>query len=339
MPTELRASKQNLLSGGIGNDTITGGSGADQIFGQSGNDTLFGRGGDDLLFGADGNDELAGGVGNDQMFGGAGDDHFVWNAGDGTDLIEGGSDIDSLDVIGGKAGETFAVTANGDRVRVDVASSFLDIGTTEKLVINAGDGNDKISAVGNLAPLIELKFDGGLGNDTLLGGNGNDILLGGDGNDFVDGNQGSDRAWLGAGNDVFQWDPGDGNDVVEGGTGIDTVLFNGSAASEHIDISANGERLLLTRDIANIVMDINDVETIKYEARGGADFILVHDLTGTDAKLVAINLAGTPGGTTGDGAVDTVLAQGTNGSDAISVDAVGDKVTVHGLFTQLTVDH
>ncbi|HJT11847.1 MAG TPA: calcium-binding protein [Dongiaceae bacterium] len=337
----ILTSLKGLLSGGQGNDTLTGGSGNDQLFGLSGNDTLLGRGGTDLLFGGDGNDVLTGGDGNDQMFGGAGNDRFVWNSGDDSDLVEGGSDIDTAEVNGDKSGEVLAVTANGDRVRFDrigATPGSLDIGTTEKLVINANGGNDTISAVGNLAALIELTFDGGAGNDTILGGNGNDVLLGGDGNDFVDGNQGSDTALLGAGNDVFQWDPGDGSDTVEGQGGNDTVIFNGSAGNETIDLSANGERLRLTRDLGNIIMDVNDVETIRFEARGGTDTVFVHDLTGTDAKLVAINLAGSTG-TTGDGQTDTVVLQGTDDSGMITVSATGNKIAVEGLSTLVTVDH
>ena len=39
----------------------------------------------------------------------------------------------------------------------------------------------------------------------------------GGGNDFVYGDRGNDVALFGAGDDVFQWDPGDGNDTIEGG--------------------------------------------------------------------------------------------------------------------------
>ena len=140
-------------------------------------------------------------------------------------------------------------------------------------------GDDSFSATGNLAALIGVTVDGGAGNDTILGSNGADLLLGGDGNDFVDGDQGNDIALLGAGDDVFQWDPGDGSDIVEGQDGIDTLLFNGSAANENIEISANGGRVLFTRDVANIIMDLNDVETINFNALGGTDNIMVNDLT------------------------------------------------------------
>ena len=233
------------LFGGAGNDIMTGGSGNDMLFGQAGNDTLLGKGGADFLFGGAGNDMLTGGDGDDQMFGEAGNDRMIWNPGDDSDLIEGGAGIDTAEVNGGNGAEVFTITANGTRVRfdrVDPAPFSLDIGTTENLVVNMNGGDDTISATGNLAALIKLTIDGGTGNDTILGGNGADTLLGGDGNDFIDGNQGNDIALLGAGDDMFQWDPGDGSDTVEGQAGTDTMLFNGSAANESIDISANGER-------------------------------------------------------------------------------------------------
>ncbi len=90
--------------------------------------------------------------------------------------------------------------------RINPAPFSLDIGTTENLVVNMNGGDDTFSATGNLAALISITVDGGAGNDTILGSNGADVLLGGDGNDFIDGNQGNDTAFLGAGDDVFQWD-------------------------------------------------------------------------------------------------------------------------------------
>ncbi|TBR22314.1 MAG: calcium-binding protein, partial [Reyranella sp.] len=252
------------LFGGLGNDTLTGGSGGDQLSGEAGNDTLFGRGGNDVLLGGDGNDTMAGGDGDDQLFGEAGNDRMIWNPGDDTELFEGGADSDIAEVNGGNGAEVFTASANGTRVRfdrVDPAPFSLDIGTTESLVVNMNGGDDSFSAAGNLAALISITVDGGAGNDTILGGNGADILLGGDGNDFIDGNQGNDTAFLGAGDDVFQWDPGDGSDIVEGQAGTDRLVFNASAANELLALSANGARLLLTRNVGNIVMDVNDVET------------------------------------------------------------------------------
>ena len=131
--------------------------------------------------------------------------------------------------------------------------------------------NDSLSSPGSaattrspaarLAALMQLTLDGGDGNDTLNGGNGADTLIGGDGNDTIDGNGGNDTAFLGNGDDTFIWDPGDGSDIVEGQAGRDTLRFNGSAGSEIFAASSNGGRLLFTRNVGNIVMDTDDVET------------------------------------------------------------------------------
>jgi len=280
------------LFGEKGNDTLIGGSGNDQLFGGTGNDILFGKGGNDLLFGGDGNDTLTGGAGSDQMFGQAGNDRMIWNPGDGSDLMEGGDGIDTAEVNGGNAAETFTVTANGTRVRfdrLDPAPFYLDIGTTENLVLNMDGGDDTFIASNGLATLIQLTVDGGAGNDTITGGDGNDMLIGGDGNDTITGGRGSDTAQLGAGDDTFVWNPGDGSDVVEGGAGTDRLLFKGANVNEKIDISANGSRVRLTRDVGAVVMDVNGTETLDVNTRGGADTVTVGDLTGTGVTQVAID--------------------------------------------------
>ena len=323
------------LFGGAGNDVLTGGSGADQLFGQGGNDTLLGRGGNDLLFGGADNDTLTGGDADDQAFGQGGNDRMIWNPGDDTDLNEGGADTDTVEVNGGNGAEQFTATANGTRVRFDrvtPAPFSIDIGTSEKLVLNANGGDDRFSATGNLAALIGITVDGGTGNDTLLGGNGADFLLGGDGNDFVDGNQGNDTALLGAGNDTFQWDPGDGSDVVEGQDGADAMTFNGSNINERMEVAANGSRVRFTRDIAAITMDLNDVEAIGVKALGGADNLVVDDLSGTDLVDVSADLGGD------DGGADNVITNATNGDDVVSISGSGPSATVSGLAANDTLD-
>ena len=330
---------QANLFGGANNDTLTGGSGGDQLFGQTGNDTLLGRGGFDVLTGGSENDTLTGGDADDQAFGQGGNDRMIWNPGDDTDLNEGGAGTDTVEVNGGGGAEQFTATANGVRVRFDrlnPAPFAIDIGTSEKLVVNANGGNDSFSATGNLAALIAITVDGGAGNDTILGSNGIDLLLGGDGDDFADGQQGNDVAFLGAGNDVFQWDPGDGNDVVEGQDGSDTMLFKGSGASENIDISANGGRVLFFRNIANVTMDLDDVEIVDFRALGGADTTVVDDLSGTDVTHVKTDLAAPGGG--GDLQSDNVVVQGTNGDDVALAAGDAAGVSVLGLAAQVDID-
>ena len=106
---------------------------------------------------------------------------------------------------------------------------------------------------------------------------------------------------MGAGDDTFVWDPGDGSDTVEGQAGADTMRFNGANIAERIDVSANGGRLRFVRDVANITMDTDDVETVDFRALGGADTVTVNDLSGTDVTSVKTDLAGAAGGATATG--------------------------------------
>jgi Ca2+-binding RTX toxin-like protein len=326
------------LFGGADNDVLTGGSGNDELFGQAGNDTLLGKGGFDLLFGGSENDTITGGDADDQAFGQGGNDRMIWNPGDDTDLNEGGADTDTVEVNGGNGAEQFTTTANGTRVRFDrvnPAPFSIDIGTSENLVLNANGGDDQFSATGNLAALIKVTVDGGTGSDSLLGGNGADTLLGGDGNDFVDGNQGNDVGLLGAGDDTFQWDPGDGNDTIEGQDGVDTMAFNGANIAERMDVTANGGRVRFTRDVANIVMDLNDVESIVAKTLGGTDNLTVNDLSGTDVTHVAGDLSAGGGGD--DGAADNVIVNATADDDVVTVTGDGPNVQVAGLQPLVTV--
>jgi Ca2+-binding RTX toxin-like protein len=329
------------LFGGAGNDTLIGGSGNDQLFGQDGDDVLLGKGGNDQLFGGNGNDTLTGGAGNDQVFGEAGNDRMIWNPGDGTDLFEGGDGTDTAEVNGGNGSETFTITANGSRVRfdrTDPAPFSIDIGTTENLVLNANGGDDVITAGNGLAGLINLIIDGGAGNDTITGGDGADTLLGGDGNDLVIGGRGNDTAILGAGNDVFVWNPGDGSDTVEGQDGTDGLIFNGANVNENINISANGSRVSLTRDVGNVTMDLNGMENILVNALGGADNITVGDLTGTGVTQVGVDLSSPAGSGQGDGQADTVTVNGTAGDDHVTIASSGGLILVNGLPAQVFIN-
>ena len=220
----------------------------------------------------------------------------------------------------------------GLHAQVNIANSE---GANDSLVINALGGKDGVTATTLPAGVIKLTIDGGAGDDILLGSQGADVFLGGDNNDFIFGDNGNDVAFMGAGDDVFQWDPGDGNDTLEGQDGIDTMLFFGSGASENIDIVANGGRVLFLRNVANVTMDLDDVEAIDFRALGGADNIVVGDLSGTDVTDIGLDLRGPNGG--GDGAADTVTVNGTNGDDAFGAAGDAGGVNVFGLHAKVDI--
>ena len=103
------------------------------------------------------------------------------------------------------------------------------------------------------------------------------------------------------------------------------MLFNGANVAENINVLANGGRVLFTRDIANVVMDLNDVEGIDFNALGGADNLVVNDLSGTDVTEVNFNLAAAAGGSAGDAQPDTVTVTGTvnNVIPGLTIDVTG----------------
>jgi Ca2+-binding RTX toxin-like protein len=248
---------------------------------------------------------------------------------------------DSVTVNGTNGSDNIQVSGTGGSVAVAGLPATVTLagseGANDRLIVDGGAGNDIITAAGLAAGVIGLTIDGGAGNDTITGSQGDDTLIGGDGSDSVIGGRGNDIAFLGNGNDTFVWNPGDGSDVVEGQAGTDTLVFNGSNAGENIDISANGSRARLFRDVGNVTMDLNGIEHVQLATLGGPDTVTVNDLSGTDVKQVAIDLSATPGSGQGDGLADTVNVNGTAGDDRISVVSSGSSVVVNGLSAQVTV--
>jgi predicted lipoprotein with Yx(FWY)xxD motif len=253
--------------------------------------------------------------------------------------IEGTSGADKL-ALRLKAGDAQTLQVDvGDNGSADFS---FDRKKIAKIAIQTQNGDDSVridESNGVFTDTIPTTIDGGPGNDTIAGGSGNETLIGGDGNDVVDGNKGSDTALLGAGDDVFVWDPGDGSDVVEGQDGSDTMRFNGAAAAEQFTLSANGNRLRFFRDVGNITMDTAGVEQVDVNALGGADLVTVNDLGGTDVRNVNVDLAGSLGGTAGDGAVDRVVMNGTADADAIDVSGDWSSVNVSGLAPLVTISN
>ena len=253
--------------------------------------------------------------------------------------VDGGTGSDTVNYSGTQSADTIGIAPDGTAVSTFAAgSSSVDATAVESLVVRGRRGDDTIVGQNGIAGLTALTLKGGSGDDTLRGGDGNDVLIGGSGDDQIDGGRGADTALLGSGDDTFTWDPGDGSDTVEGQGGQDTMQFNGSNAAERIDLSANGSRVRLFRDVANITMDLNGIENLNVAALGSADTITVNDLTGTGVKHTNIDLSGTPGSGIGDGAADAVIVNGTAKPDKVDVtnDAAGN-VLVSGLASQVAI--
>ncbi|HVK08357.1 MAG TPA: hypothetical protein VM597_06225, partial [Gemmataceae bacterium] len=248
--------------------------------------------------------------------------------------------VDQVVVLG--TNQNDHIEARGDAAGVFVAGTPADLNivgneATDALRVNALAGDDIINAGAMPAAAMTFTADAGADDDTVVGGGGKDTILGGDGDDFTIGGNGDDLAILGAGNDEFIWNPGDDNDTIEGQAGTDRMTFNGANVAENIDLSANGGRLRFFRNIANVTMDTDDLEEVDFFARGGADNIVVNDLTGTDVKLVRVELSGLPPAPGGDAAIDTVTVNGTAGNDAVTVGQVNGVTRVTGLSAAVVV--
>ena len=154
---------------------------------------------------------------------------------------------------------------NKSRLQVDVggngsAEFTFKRSAFNRIVVHGASGADTLSInerYGVFTGSEATSLFGDTGNDVLHGGSAAERLFGGIGNDTIDGKR--------------------GNDLIEGGAGSDLVVFNGSKAAEKFAFSANGKRL---RFVGAGTMNIAGVERFDLRASGGADNVVVNDLTG-----------------------------------------------------------
>jgi hypothetical protein len=256
----------------------------------------------------------------------------------------------TLSIAGSPGGERIALRLNAfdpNELEIDLgdngsADHTFDRSTFRAIDVAAGNGDDTVridQVHGAFTTTGTTRIDGGNGDDTLIGGSGAEVFFGGNGDDFVDGNGGADTAFLGRGDDVFVWDPGDASDIVEGDKGSDTLVFNGAAGNEIMAATADGGRVLFTRNLGTIVMDLDDVEVLDVRALGGTDAVTVNDVGGTDLERVDVDLAAAIAGSTGDGQEDTVTVAATKDDDTIAADANGAAVEISGLAAFVRITH
>lgn len=242
-----------------------------------------------------------------------------------------------LTVIGTAHDDTLTITRNSNgeilvnNGAIPIRGGVPTVANTTLVKVYGLDGNDTLTMDESGGALPPAQLFGGAGKDTLRGGSGADLLDGGPGDDLLIGGRGNDILLGGDGNDEFVWNPGDGSDTIEGQAGADRLTFNGANVSETIGITANGSRVRFSRNVANILMDLNGVEEINFSALGGADAITVGDLSGTGVSAINLDLASPKGSGLGDGAADSVTITGTPNADLVSITGSGGQVAVTGL--------
>jgi Ca2+-binding RTX toxin-like protein len=350
-PLSCSAVVKLVVNGGPGDNTInlSGVTATDftaltssEAHGNGGNDAITGTDRADTLTGDAGHDRLVGFRGGDHMIGGEGDDTMVWNNGDGSDVMDGQDGNDTAEVNGaGAAGDVFTVNPNGQRVRFDrtnLVPFSIDIGTTEKLQLNAGGGDDTMTGAAGLANLIKTTMDGQDGLDNLTGTDGDDTLKGGPGNDRLVGFRGGDHMIGGDGDDTMVWNNGDGSDVMDGEAGIDTAEVNGAGtAGDDFTVNPNGQRVKFDRvNLVPFNIDIGTSEKLVVNGSGGDDRI-----TGADglAGLIASTFNGDDGKDIIVGTDGEDLLSGGKGFDIINAkDKAADQVECDGGIDFARVD-
>jgi RTX calcium-binding nonapeptide repeat (4 copies) len=250
---------------------------------------------------------------------------------------------------------TVAGTANGDAIalrlkpgtpgtiQVDAgddgtAEFSFDRGSFDKIHVVANGGNDRIriDQVNGAFTDETATLDGGAGDDVVLGGDGAESLLGGAGRDSLDGNKGADQADLGTDDDSFVWDPGDGSDVVEGRDGSDTLVFNGANVDESFSLAAEGQRAIFTRNVGNIRMDMDGVETLNLTMLDGFDNFSVGNFVENTAMSRANVDMSTPAGGP-DAQTDSVNLAGSTDVDHITATATGGRIDVQGVAVATSI--
>ena len=344
-----------VVDAGAGDDTIsvaTTNLASVVIDGDAGNDVITGSAEADTLDGGDGNDRVVGAQGGDTMAGGNGNDVLVWNPGDGSDTMDGDAGADDIELNGGNGAEQFAAAPNGARVifqRISPGAFQLDVGSAERLVLNANGGDDSMASAPALT--VPVLLNGGVGADTLTGGGAADFVNGGDDNDVLDGGPGADRV-VGdrggdtmrgaAGDDTLVWNNGDGSDTMDGQDGLDRIEVNGAAAAgDAFEIAANGARAKFDRtNLGPFTLDGGSAELLVVRGQGGDDTFLARsgnplavlaDGGAGNDTLTGAEEAGTFFGGLGNDALDggagPDLIDGQDGDDALLArDGAGDLV-------------
>jgi Ca2+-binding RTX toxin-like protein len=171
----------------------------------------------------------------------------------------------------------------------------------------------------------------------IINGTGDaETLKGGAGNDTITGFAGYDLVFGGGGNDVFVWNTGDGNDTVQGGAGFDTFRYATDGSDDSITLAADGSRASVFNFMIGDYILLNDVERLNLRTGDGSDNVWIRDLSATDVKQVAVDLAGSTAGVP-DGNGDSVEVWGSDGNETITVALASGRVSVTGVHAPVTI--
>jgi Ca2+-binding RTX toxin-like protein len=133
-----------------------------------------------------------------------------------------------MTINGSDASDMVSIRRSGGQVVVKVnnAKRTIASGAVDRMIVNAGPGNDTVLVARKVPFVVEIH--GGAGDDSLCGGGGADTLCGEDGNDTLTGGAGADFLYGDAGNDVFHARDHNTGDFIDGGPGRDRAYIDGA---------------------------------------------------------------------------------------------------------------
>jgi Ca2+-binding RTX toxin-like protein len=220
-----------------------------------------------------------------------------------------------------------AVAASGDANGVTVAANGLAVSLVgaERLLVDAGDGADTLSSTGLKPDAVQLRAEGGAGDDTLTGGPAREVFVAGDGADRVDPGGGNDTAQLDDGDDRFAWQVGDGTDDLDGGAGRDTLAAEGSpSVNGSLDVLTLSAPANITRLAANGAGQRTDFVGVEDVSARAPEFLIVEELGNSDVvaieAVLPLDLKG-----------DIVSFRGAGGRDDVTIAAAPGRVRMQGV--------
>ncbi|MBB3162062.1 serralysin [Rhizobium laguerreae] len=268
-------------TGNLLDNVITGGVGADSLAGAAGNDTLIGGAGADKMSGGMGDDIYVVDIATDIVIENANEgtdtvrtalssytlDNNVENliytgsanftgtgnalantitGGAGNDLLNGGAGADSL--VGG-AGNDFYIVDNAGDLITEAANEGIDTVRTTLASYTLGSDLENLTYIGT-GPFAGT---GNALNNVIVGGNGSNTLTGGAGNDTLTG---------GAAADVLVFSPNWGHDTITNfvatGSAHDVISIDHSIFADweslFAALSQYGNDTIVTADIDNTVV-------------------------------------------------------------------------------------
>jgi Ca2+-binding RTX toxin-like protein len=255
----------SVVVGGLGSSTLVGSAGPDLLIAGAGTNELRGRGGDDTVVGGYGLNILAGDRGNDLVVGGLLFNRMLWHAGpdgnDGNDLIQGGHDLDNVEIYGSEGDDTITPAVGEGPGTVFISGSTpepfeLLLADVDGLILNGEGGDDRIAAEGSFAGNTLLGLNGGTGDDALTGADGPDQLNGGTGSNILEGRGGDDTFHTGL-----------GADTIDGGKGRNDLHFTGTPGG---DVLAVTDRTL---ELNGNLSRYRRVQELRVDAQSGNDRI------------------------------------------------------------------